>query len=160
MRKLALITVSILGSLLAAAPVAANTAIRWTDTHDIDGTFTCGVVEDSTAYISGTAYFAADGTWIKDIIQFRYDASYADPSTGRVIAFKNRQVVEASPETLAFIGQGTFVRAPGAGAVLLDVGRLVIDPSDGSTVFASASVLTFEDPSVPDQVDAAVCSLF
>jgi hypothetical protein len=46
------------------------------------------------------------------------------------------------------------------GAVLLDVGKLTIDPSDGSTIFRSAKSLAFDDPTVFDRYDAAICSLF
>ena len=147
-------------ALLMAAPVAASETVRWTDTHHISGTFSCGVVEDTTAVIDGTAYFASDGTWLKDVIRFTYDASYTDPTSGRTISFKTRQTLMASPATLTWRGQGLFIRAPGEGAVLLDVGRLVIDPSDGSTVFSSANALRFDDPSVPARLDAAVCSMF
>jgi hypothetical protein len=145
---------------ISATAVAANESVRWTDTHEIDATYSCGVVEDTTATIEGTAFFDADGGWIKDVIRFSYDASYTDPVSGRTVSFQTRQIVEGSPETLTFRGQGVFVRAPGTGAVLLDVGRLVIDPSDGSAVFRSAKVLSFEDPSVAAAIDAAICSLF
>lgn len=160
MRRMAFAPASVLTALLIAAPASANDTVRWTDSHEISGTYSCGVIEATTATIEGTAYFGADGGWIKDIIRFSYDASYTDPATGRTVSFGTRQIVEGSPETLAFRGQGVFVRAPGTGAVLLDVGRLVIDPSDGSTVFRSANVLGGEDPSVPAAIDAAICSLF
>jgi hypothetical protein len=159
MRRIA-ITAGMLCALAIAAPVAANETVRWVDSHEIGGVFTCGVVEDTTATIEGAAYFDPDGGWIKDILRFRYAASYKDPSSGATIELTSRQVVAASPETLTFRGQGLFVRAPGAGAVLLDVGRLVIDPSDGSTVFVSANALTFDDPTVAGRYDAAICSLF
>jgi hypothetical protein len=149
MRRSWIMAGAVLAALLVATPAAA-----------IDNTFTCGAVEDTTATIDGTAYFAADGSWIKDILRFSYDASFTDPATGQTMSFTTRQVVVASPENLSFLGQGLFVRAPGSGAVLLDVGRLTIDPSDGSTVFASANVLSFDDPTVPDRYDAAICSLF
>jgi hypothetical protein len=160
MRKLSIVPIALLAALAMAGPAAANETVRWTDSQDIANTYSCGVVEDSVATIQGTAYFAADGSWIKDILRFTYDASFTDPASGHTVAFKTRQVVEATPETVTFRAQGLFVRAPGQGAVLLDVGRLVIDPADGSTVFASANALGFDDPSVPARMDAAICSLF
>lgn len=160
MRRIAVIAASALVGLALAAPVAANETVRWTDTHDIDNVFTCGVVEDTLATIEGTAYFAADGTWLKDIIRFSYAATYTDPATGTTITYRTRQIVEGNPDNLAFRGQGLFVRAAGEGAVLLDVGRLVMDPSDGSTVFKSAKTLAFDDPTVFDRYDAAICGLF
>ena len=159
MRRLAM-TAGMLCALAIAAPVAANETVRWVDGHEIGGVFTCGVVEDTTATIEGAAYFDADGAWIKDILRFTYAASYSDPSSGTTIEYTTRQVVVATPEHLTFLGQGLFVRAPGAGAVLLDVGRLTVDPADGSTVFSSARTLGLDDPSVPERYDRAICSLF
>lgn len=160
MRRITVIATTALVGLALAAPVSANETVRWTDTHDIANVFTCGVVEDTLATIEGTAYFAADGTWVKDIIRFSYQAIYTDPATGKTIAYRTRQVVEGNPDVLVFRGQGVFVRAAGEGTVLLDVGRLVMDPSDGSTVFKSANTLGFDDPTVFDRYDAAICSLF
>ena len=159
MRRIAT-AAGLLAALAITAPVSANETVRWVDTHEINNVFTCGVVEDTTATIDGTAYFDAGGSWIKDILRFTYAASYTDPSSGTTVEYTTRQVVEASPEHLTFVGQGLFVRAPGAGAVLLDVGRLTVDPTDGSTVFSSARTLGLDDPSVPQRYDDAICSLF
>jgi hypothetical protein len=153
------LSAALLAALALAGPVAANDAVRWTDSHDLGNVFTCGVVEATTATIEGTAYFDAEGNWIKDILRFSYIATYTDPA-GEMIDFTTRQIVTADPETISFIGQGIFVRAPGSGAVLLDVGRLTIDRSDGSTVFRSAQSLALDDPTVFDRYDAAICSLF
>lgn len=160
MRRITAIAASALVGLALAAPVSANEAVRWTDTHDIENVFSCGVVEDTLATIEGTAYFAADGSWLKDIIRFSYEATYTDPATGVTVSYRTRQVVEGNPDNLVFRGQGLFVRAAGAGAVLLDVGRLVMDPADGSTVFKSANTLAFDDPAIFDRYDAAICGLF
>lgn len=160
MRRSLVIAASALAALALAAPAAANEVVRWTDAHEIGNTFTCGVVEDTTAMLEGTTFFASDGTWLKDIIRFSYDASYANPATGKVISYRTRQVVEANPDNIVLRGQGVFVRAPGEGAVLLDVGRLVLNPADGSTEFKSAKALAFDDPTVFDRYDAAICSLF
>ena len=160
MRRITIPSVLALAVLALAGPAAANESVRWTDTHEIGNTFSCGVVEDTTAVIEGTAFFAADGTWLKDIIRFAYHASYTDPGTGETVAYRTRQVVEADPDDVVFRGQGIFVRVAGEGAVLLDVGRLVINPADGSTVFKSANALALDDPTVFDRYDAAICSLF
>lgn len=149
---------AVLAALVLAAPVAANETVRWTDTHEISNVFSCGVVEDTTASIDGTAYFDGDGDWIKDILRFSYDASYTAPETGQTISYTTRQVVTANPENLSLMGQGAFVRAQG-GARLLDVGKLAIN-WDGSTVFKSAQSLAQDDPTVFDRYDAAICSLF
>ena len=160
MRLTAIIGASALATLIVAAPVAANETLRWTDSHDITNTFSCGVVEQTTAALEGTAYFDADGAWLKDVLRFSYDASYTDPGTGKTITYTTRQVVLSHPGSLSFVGQGLFVRVPGSGAVLLDVGKLTIDPSDGSTTFKSAQALALDDPTVFERYDAAICSLF
>jgi hypothetical protein len=155
-------TIGVAATILAvaiAAPAAANEAMRWTDTHEISGAFSCGVVEDTTAHIDGTAFFDADGNWIKDVLRFSYEASYTDPATGASVSYTTRQVVTADAETIALMGQGIFVRAQG-GARLLDVGRLVIDPADGSTVFKSAQSIALDDPTSFDRYEQAICSLF
>jgi hypothetical protein len=159
-RRMMIVSAAAIAAVLMAAPVAASDTVRWTDTHNISGTFSCGVVESTMAAIDGTAFFASDGSWLKDVIRFSYDASYTDPASGRTISFKTRQTIMASPETIALRGQGLFVRVPVEGAVLLDVGRLVFDPSDGSTMFVSAKALRFDDPSVPARLDAAICGMF
>ena len=160
MRRLTILATSAVAVLALAAPAAANDTVRWTDSHDIDNVFTCGVVEETVATIQGTAYFAADGTWLKDILRFSYAATYTDPATGRAVSYRTRQVAEGNPDNLVFRAQGLFVRSGGEGAVLLDVGRLVVNRDDGSTVFASANALGFDDPTVFDRYDAAICSLF
>jgi hypothetical protein len=159
MRRITAIAASALVGLVLAAPVAANETVRWTDSHDISNVFTCGVVEDTVATFEGTAYFDADGNWVKDILRFSYEASYTDPATDETISYTTRQIVLADAATITLLGQGAFVRAQG-GARLLDVGRLTIDPSDGSTVFKSARALALDDPTVFDRYDAAICSLF
>ena len=159
MRRIASIMTVALAALALAGPVSANEAFRWTDTHEIDNVFSCGVVEDTTASIDGTAYFDADGNWVMDILRFSYAASYTDPATGATVSYRTRQVVTADPSDISLMGQGAFVRAQG-GARLLDVGKLTVNPADGSTIFRSAKALALDDPSVFDRYDAAICSLF
>lgn len=159
-RALAAIVATALATILAAGPAAANESVTFADAHVITNTYTCGVVEYTVGSFEGRAYFDSDGIWLKDIIQFRYEASFTDPASGETIEFRTRQVVTATPETLTLLGQGVFIKPAGHGAVLLDVGRLVVDPADWSVLFASDKVLDFEDPTTGDTIDAAVCSLF
>jgi hypothetical protein len=146
--------------LLCATPAAANESGRWTDVHIIDHTYPCGVVEHTVAAIDGTAYFDNDGTWLRDIIRFGVDSSFTDPASGRTITYTTRQVLEATSDTGTYRGQGFFVRVAGQGVIILDNGRMTFALADGTTVFASAHVLTFDDPTVQTRVDAAVCAMF
>ena len=160
MRRPMVIAASALAALALAGPAAANETVRWTDTDHINNVFTCGVVEDTLVTIGGTAYFGADGTWLKDIIRFSYTVTLTDPASGATISYRTRQVAEVNPDNVVLRAQGSFVRSGGAGAVLLDVGRLVIDPADGSTIFKSAKSLALDDPTGFERYDAAICSLF
>jgi hypothetical protein len=57
-------------------------------------------------------------------------------------------------------GQGANVRAPGAGLLYQDVGRLVVDtttPFPGETLFATAKAVSFEAFD-PDRLAAAICA--
>ena len=87
--------------VLWAMPVAANETARWADVHTIDHTYPCGIVEHTIASIDGTAYFDNAGTWLRDIIRFSVDSSFADPASGRVIDFSTRQILEATPGLIA-----------------------------------------------------------
>ena len=87
---------------------------RWTDTTTqrvhVRGR------RDTVATMEGTAYFAADGTWLKDIIRFSYAATYADPATGRTLTSRMRQVVEANRQASCLQGAGHLHPRPGRGS--------------------------------------------
>jgi hypothetical protein len=61
--------------------------------------YSCGVVEDTTVVLDGTTYFDTDGSWLRNIIRFT-DNAFTDPASDMTIAFKTRQVVELTPETV------------------------------------------------------------
>ena len=147
-------------ALLVAAPAAANTTDRFTFDDVLVDEYSCGVVITTWVHAVGTAHLAADGTWLGTTIRFEYTGEASDPASGATIALTGRQIIKEAPGNATLIGQGIFIRVAGQGVVLLDVGRLVFDPSDGSTLFASAQVLPFEDPEVSARIDAAACSLF
>ena len=154
-------------SLAALALAASLSATAWAGTTDrfedssvITRTYSCGVVEMTTVSLEGTAYLDEDGTWIRTLIRFEFDGTLTDPTTGEQIGLKGRQVAVEAPGELALSGQGVFIRVPGRGVVLHDVGRLVVNLADGSTVFSSAKVIEFDDPAAAGTADAAVCGLF
>lgn len=103
---------------------------------------------------------ATDGTWLGSTIRLRYDGLAVDPATGDSVELADRQIVAEGPDAIALIGQGTFIRLGGRGVVLLDVGRLVFDPANGSTLFSSAQAIAFDDPDAAARIDAVVCSPF
>ena len=89
-----------------------------------------------------------------------YDGTFTDPATGRVILQKGHQTVTEADGLVTMRGQGFFLRLAGQGVVQHDDGRLVFDPSDGSTQFATPKVLRIDDPEIDAKSDAAVCGMF
>ena len=104
--------------------------------------------------------FDVDGTWVGTAIHLTYTGIFTDPATGRTITQVDHQNVTEADGVITMRGQGAFIRLGGEGVLLHDVGRLVFDPSDGSTVSATPKVLTFDDPDAAAKVEAAVCSMF
>jgi len=141
-------------------PVAANTRDTFTIADVAQRVYSCGVVETTTITGRGIASFDTDGTWISTLIQFTFDGTFTDPSTGRTIHQTSRQVLSEKGGIVALRGQGLFLRLPGEGVVLLDVGRLVVDVNDGSTQFATPKALRIDDPDAGATADAAVCGMF
>jgi hypothetical protein len=147
-------------ALALAAPASAHTQDRFTFDERLVETFSCGVTVTTTIHGDGMARLDADGSWIATTVRLRYTGVAVDPATGASVVLSARQVIAEAPGTATSRGQGLFIRLPGDGVVLLDVGRLVFDPSDGSTLFSSAHVIAFDDPTTIARVDAAICSLF
>ena len=146
-------------AMAIALPAAAATQNRFTVDDVIENVYSCGVVEVTQIHGDGLARWSGD-TLESVSIHFVYDGLFTDPATGRQIGELSHQNVTERDGTIATRGQGIFLRAAGAGVVLHDVGRLVFDPSDGSTRSATPKVITFDDAAVAARVDAAVCSMF
>lgn len=147
-------------ALALAAPAAALTSERFAFDDVLVNVYSCGVVETTHVHGDGTSWFAADGSWQSDTIHFRYAGRFEDPATGTVIEQKGRQTLTIDAVDIASRGQGVFLRLGGEGVVLHDVGRLVFDPGDGSTLHATPKVIPFDDPESAARIDAAVCSMF
>jgi hypothetical protein len=143
-----------------AAPVAASTQQQFSFDNVISNVYSCGVIETTLVHADGVDTFGSAGEWLSTSIHFRYDGTLTDPATGRTIAQKGRQNLTIRDGIVASRGQGVFLRLAGEGVVLHDVGRLVFDPGDGSTISASAKVLPFDDPELLERTDAAVCGMF
>jgi hypothetical protein len=143
-----------------AGVATANTRDAFTIEDVVQDTFSCGAVATIHILGRGTASFAGDGTWLGTTIHITYQGQITDPATGRTISGTTHQIVAERDGTVTMRGQGFFVRAPGFGVVVYDVGRLVFDPSTGSTISATPKVIPFDDPDSAATVDAAVCSLF
>lgn len=160
MRRTLQLTAGLALALALAAPAVAQTQDRFTFDDEFVDTYTCGATLTTSVHGDGMARLAADGSWIATTVRLRYAGVAFDPATASTVHLTNRQILREEPGEATLIGQGSFIRLAGAGVVLMDVGRLVFSPADGSTLFASAQVLPFDDPATRDQLDDAVCSLF
>ena len=142
---------------VAPALAGGTRSIRfsWSDHYTV--AHPCGVVEDTTITVRGTAFFDASGAWIRDLIVFGFEGVYAGPSGA--LANQTRQTTEFTPTTATLRGQGTFIHGGHIGALVYDVGRLVFDTSDGSTLFATPKVIPVDDPAAIEAVDQALCDL-
>jgi hypothetical protein len=156
--RASLAAVALAASLSGTA--LAGTTDRFEDNFVITKTYTCGVVETTEVSLVGTAHLADNGTWTRTLVRLDFDGVLTDPATGEQVDLKGRQLVSEAPGQFTLTAQGTFIRVPGSGVVLHDVGRLVVDLADGSTLFSSAKVIAFDDPDAQATSDAAVCGLF
>jgi hypothetical protein len=144
-------------SLTVAIPVMAGgeRTVRFTSSDSFSRDHACGVVEEATIDIKGTAFFDAGGQWLRDILVFSVRAEFTGPSGS--LTTSSQQVAEFTPETGTLRGQGTFIHGGRIGVLVYDVGRLVFDSGDGSTLFATPNVIPFDDPNVGAAIDAALC---
>jgi hypothetical protein len=142
-------------ALAIAAPAAATAPEQFASTEAWDQSYPCGIVEHVHADIRGAAYFDADGEWLRDIVQFRFDSVFESTVTGRSLRSLGRQVAEYTPDGVTLTGQGIFIR--GAGGVLsFDVGRVVAE-WDGGTTFVTPKAIPMEGGAGLEALEAALC---
>jgi len=139
---------------LAVGPVAAATPERvtWQDSYTVP--HDCGVLEATTLTASERAFFEG-GEWVRSVLHFTFVSVFTGP-TGMTYAATTTQNVTVTADQAALSGQGTFLRGAG-GTLVMDTGRLVLE-QNGSTIFASAKTLSFDDPADLGAVDAALCA--
>ena len=143
-----------------ASPVSASGVARDSFTEVLVESYSCDVVITTTVHADATIHLADDGTWQSVQLRFRYAGEAVKLGSGETIALTGRQIVTDEAGIITLRGQGLFLHLSGRGVVLHDVGRLVIDGPTGTTLFASARVLPFDDPDAAARIDAAVCSMF
>jgi hypothetical protein len=139
----------------ASAGGTRSVPFSWSDHYTVD--HPCGVVEDTRVTVRGTALFDASGAWVRDLAVFAYDGVYTGPSGS--LANRTHQTAQFTPETVTFRGQGTFIHGGHIGVLVYDVGRLVFDRTDGSTLFATPKVIRVDDPAAMQALDEALCDL-
>jgi hypothetical protein len=151
------VSLAVVLAVPAAAAAATSQPFEFTDQRVVE--HSCGIVEDLTVTGRGRAYFAADGSWQRDIIHLTYESAIQSTITGTSIDARSTQVLEVAPDSGIVRGQGFFIRIPGEGVVVRDMGRLVFDTADGSTITASAQAIGFDDVESLEAAEAALCSL-
>jgi hypothetical protein len=141
----------------AAVPVMADSGgpVRFVSDESWTIDHACGVVEETTLHAEGKAFFDTDGAWLRDILVYSVEGVFSGP--GGSLTTTSHQVGEFTPETGTFRGQGVFIRGGRIGVLVYDVGRLVFDAADGSTLFATPKVIRYDDPSSAAAIDAALC---
>lgn len=141
----------------AAMPAMADSerAVRFASSDSWTVDHACGVVEQTTLDAQGTAFFDASGQWLQDTIVFSVRGVFSGPQGS--LATTSHQVGEFTPETGTLSGQGTFIHGGKIGVLVYDVGRLVFDVNDGSTLFATPKVIRYDDPAATAAIDAALC---
>lgn len=152
-------TMLLLGLLVpvaAAAGSASSAPFSWSDGYDTQ--HACSIVEHVSVEANGRAYFDPSGNWLRDIVRLQYAVTYENTSTGEALVTRTSEIAEFTPETGTLRGQGYFIRGGSVnGVVFPDVGRLVFALGDGSTLFATPTILRFDDPEAAAKVDQALC---
>lgn len=146
----------LLGALVPAVAAASSTSFSWDDGFDVD--HACSIVEHVTVEAKGRAYFDNDGNWLRDIVRYTYGVVYENTESGETLVTRTTQVAEYTPDTGTLRAQGYFIRGGAVdGVAFSDVGVLVFDGADGSTLFATPMVLPLDATDGADQIDAALC---
>ena len=99
----------------------------------------CGVVEGVRYDIHRTRFFGEDGSIVRSLLRIGFEGTLSIPRTGEVVEERGHQTITVEADgTFAFAGVGFNVHVPGEGVILLEAGRLVIDP-DGNVTHQSAN---------------------
>jgi hypothetical protein len=145
---LAAMTVAALGATPAAADQPVRTQVIFDDLTINDQT--CGflIVEVFDGTVTTTTFFDAEGDPVRSQVQAFFQGTLTNPATGESVRGQQQLVIfrdfeVASERTWA----GLRFRAvfPGAGALLLDAGRLVFDVVTGEVSFEGGPHQVFHE---------------
>jgi hypothetical protein len=92
--------------------------------------------KDTTIYLDGTVHYDKDGNMIKGITHWRGDGVYWSPETGKEVHMDSNlintidyyETGETIPSETIATGIQFKITVPGAGTILMDVGRMVFQP--------------------------------
>jgi hypothetical protein len=117
-------------------------------------TYTCGLVEQGTFHRSFTVVYDRSGNERFTIERMAFDAVITNPDTNETFEDRGHWTARFKSDFstgFSLSGIAYNIRKPGAGVLLLAVGRLIVD-SSFQPVFQSARTVSFFEQ------DAAVCA--
>ena len=160
MRKLVVLSASVLLALAVVGPAAGTTPLRSSQHWEWGAvsTWLCGfdVWSDGWADVTTTTFLDATGTPIRDEVLSRAGGTYVGP-TGLVARYDQamNSSIDLATGVQSVSGATTRVVAPGGGVLLNDVGRLVFQtapPGEMPTVLFSAGQHPTWEPGAWDPV--------
>lgn len=142
----------VVAAVLGAAPAAADRPTRTQVVFDelTINDMTCGflIVEVFDGSVTTTTFFDAEGNPVRAQVTAFFQGTLTNPDTGETIRGQQELVIfrdfdQATERTWA----GLRFRAvfPGAGALLLDAGRLVFDVTTGEVFFEAGPHQVFHE---------------
>jgi hypothetical protein len=98
----------------------------------------CAVAGIAEYTIRRTRFIAGDGNVVRTKLQISFEGTITVPRTGETVAERGHQtIVSEADGTFRFSGVSFNVHVPGAGVILLETGRLVLD-AEGNVLKQSA----------------------
>ena len=153
----ALLTLASVSPAFAASPEIEHFRVSGTDLHVIDcGTFFVNFEFDFM--VSVTTFFDQAGTPIQFKEQLVFNGQFTNETTGRTLLERDRNTlfVDLQSGTPTVVGLPFKLFIPGAGIVIRDVGKVVLDPATGEVLFQGGPHPSFylSEP----EIEALICS--
>jgi hypothetical protein len=139
-------------TILFAAPAAADpptrTQVIFDDLTILDTT--CGflIVEVFDGSVTTTTFFDAEGNPVRTQVTAFFQGTLTNPDTGETIRGQQELVIFRNfdePTKRTWAGLRFRAVFPGAGALLLDAGRLVFDVTTGEVSFEAGPHQVFHE---------------
>lgn len=142
------VVVAALGAAPAAAAQPTRTQIIFDDLTILD--MTCGflIVEVFDGSVTTTTFFDAEGNAVRTQVNAFFQGTLTNPDTGETIRGQQELVIFrdfAQPAERTWAGLRFRAVFPGAGALLLDAGRLVFDVTTGEVSFEAGPHQVFHE---------------
>jgi hypothetical protein len=133
--------VAVMGVFVPSSPAGASTQApeRFTISFTAPGTIDCGTFQDQfTDFFDGAGayYFDSTGNPIRIVVHWEHHSNDTNSVTGLTLHEHGHftETIDLLAGTDTITGNEEIMNRPGAGVVVQDVGKLVID-ADGNVVF-------------------------